>query len=143
VVGGQFVTRAIGRTHARIGDLLAPGLLTNVALFRDGQPSAIAASPGTSCVHGPLQVIAAHVPRGLDPLAANASPRFGLPSPMTAGLQPFEGHYPEAVFELLERRGIVHMQCAPSLGFVSTMVLGEESTHVVSDVRARAAATVF
>jgi gamma-glutamyltranspeptidase / glutathione hydrolase len=143
VVGGQFVVRAISKTHARIGDLLAPGLFSKVALCREGKPCAIAASPGYSCVHAPLQALAAHVPRGLDALAANVAPRFALPSPATVNLQPFESHYPSQVFKLLDKRGVPYMECAPSLGNVMTMVIDGEHTHVASDVRARAAATVF
>jgi gamma-glutamyltranspeptidase/glutathione hydrolase len=143
VVGGQFVVRAISKTHARIGDLLAPGLFAKIALCRDGKPYMIAASPGYSCVHAPLQVIAAHIPRGIDALDANAAPRFALPSPATVNLQPFESHYDPSVFQLLSERGVSHMQCAPSLGVVTTMVVEGDQVHAVSDVRGRPAAAAF
>ena len=143
VVGGQYVVRAISETHARIGDLLAPGLFSKVALVKDGKPHAIAASPGYSCVHAPLQALAGVVPLRLDALAANAAPRFALPSPATVNLQPFESHYAPSVFRLLDERGVGHMECAPGLGNVMTMTLDGDTTHVVSDVRGRPAATTF
>jgi gamma-glutamyltranspeptidase/glutathione hydrolase len=143
VVGGQYVVRAISKTHARIGDLLAPGLFSKVALVRDGKPQAIAASPGYSCVHAPLQALVGMVPLGLDALAANAAPRFALPTPATVNLQPFESHYSPSVFQLLEERGVGYMECAPSLGNVMTMLLDGDRAHVVSDVRGRPAAAAF
>jgi gamma-glutamyltranspeptidase len=143
VVGGAYAVRAISRTHARVGDLLAPGLFSKVALFRDGQPYAIAASPGYACVHGSLQALVAHVQRQLDPPAANAAPRFALPNAATVNLQPFESHYSPAVFELLAQRGVPYMECSPSLGTVAMLVVDGDTVHAVSDGRSGAGAVAF
>jgi gamma-glutamyltranspeptidase/glutathione hydrolase len=137
LVGGAYAVRAINEWHAREGDVLAPGLFTELALFRNGRPYAIAASPGHSCVHAPMAFLIGLVQRELKPLDAIKAPRFGLAVPLTNDRQPFESHYGRDVFAMLERHGIPYFECSPSpaLGRVSAVVVNNEDVHALQDPR--------
>lgn len=137
VVGGAYAVRAINKRHAHTGYLLQPGLFTSLTLYRDGKPYAVAGSPGFGCMHGPTAFMAELVLRGRDPLEAVKAPRFGLPSPLTADRPPFEGHYPPAVFEMLDLRDLPYFACQPTnaTGVVGAIVINGESVHAVQDVR--------
>ena len=145
LAGGAYAVRAVNGDHARTGDLLAPGLFSKVALFREGKPYAIAASPGASCVHSPLAFLVALVQRRLEPAAAVAAPRFALPGPLTADRHGFESHYPRAVFAMLEERGVPYFECSPSAhtGRVTAMVIEDERVTAVHDARSDGAAAVL
>ena len=145
IVGGAYAVRAISARHAREGDLLAPGLFAKIALYRDGRPHAIAASPGYSCVHSPIAFLVGLVQRGLEPLEAMAAPRFALPSPMTGNRQPFESHYPASVFAMLEERGLPYFESSPSgsFGGVNALVIEDDRVHALADVRGEGVAAAF
>jgi gamma-glutamyltranspeptidase / glutathione hydrolase len=142
LVGGAYAVRAINSTHARRGDVLAPGLFTDLALFRDGRPLVVAGSPGTACVHAPLAFIVELIQFGLDPATAIAAPRFGLASVHTSERQPFESHYPDEVFAMLENRRLPYFVCSPMIGKVAAIVVGEEQIDAVHDPRFEGTAAV-
>lgn len=146
LVDGAYAVRAINATHARSGNLLAPGLNTDIALFRDGAPYAVIGSPGFSCVHGPIAVAINLVQRKLDLATAVAAPRFALPSTTTSGRPAYEGHYSRTVFAMLEERGLPHFECAPSVltGNISALVVeGHDRVLVTQDVRGAGTTAAF
>jgi gamma-glutamyltranspeptidase len=116
-----------------------------LVLYRDGAPWAVAASPGHSCVHAPLAFTVGLVQRRLDPAAAMAAPRFGLPSPLTSDRQPFKSHYPRTVFAVPEDRGLPCFECSPSsiLGRVTAVAAVGDCVHALHDPRADGAAAAF
>jgi hypothetical protein len=64
---------------------------------------------------------------------------------MSAGLMPFESHYPPVVFEMLRKRGVPYFDCAPSLltGRLAAIVVKEGAVHAVQEERAEGAAVAF
>jgi gamma-glutamyltranspeptidase len=142
LAGGAYAVRVLSKSHAETGDLLQPGLFAHLGLFKDGKPRAVAASPGWGVMHAPIGFIIGLMQRKLDPHAAMCAPRFGVPGPMSAGLMPFESHYPPAVFEMLRERNIAYLDCAPSLltGRLAAIVAEGERAHAVQDMRAEGVA---
>lgn len=137
VVGGAYAVKVLSRGHAVTGDLLTPGIGANPALYRDGKPEAVACSPGFGILHAPFFFHTGLFQRGRTPDEAIRAPRFGVASPMSAGAMPVESHYPRAVLDLLDQRGVPHLVCGASLltGRVSAIAQHNSQIHAVQDVR--------
>ncbi len=136
VVDGVYAAYVISKNHAHGSGGIAPGISTSYALFKDGKPRIIVGSPGFGFVHGPYQYGSGIVEWNLSPAAAMNLPRFALPR--QDGKILFESHYGQAVFDMLDKRGIQYVKSRPSssTGLVGALVIDYDGTlHVAQDGR--------
>jgi gamma-glutamyltranspeptidase/glutathione hydrolase len=144
IVDGVYAAYALNKAHVHGTGATAPGITTSYALYKAGRPRIICGSPGFGFVHGPYQFGTSVVEWGVSPARAIADPRFSVPLP--DGRVLFEQHYDDAVFAMLEKRGIKHVRgrASEATGLVGALVVADDGTlHVAQDPRRDGFAMAF